>query len=368
MTAAVAFVVVLIASALVATSPNPTAADAAPRASATAFVASPDPAMTAAKRVTFPQAGYGFSDGTKLVQMSDADLERQLDAVSLTKATWLRVPFNWAHIQPTRGAYNWNRLDVVVDRARAHGLTVLANLSYAPDWARSAGTSDTAPPRKARQFGTFAKAAAKHFRNRVSHWEVWNEPNLGSHFGGPTFHGRAPEIYTGLLKASYRGINSVTSGSTLVGGALAAGLDNEKGFTMPTFVRRMYQAGAGKFFDAIGLHPYTTPTASSWRRVYGDVTEVRQIMKRRKHGDRQIWYTEVGHTTPTGGLSQSSQAKLLVKEMRAAARRPYVGPFFLYAIRDSGTDAAKFSENFGTLLTYDFKPKRMAARLAAKSK
>ena len=314
--------------------------------------------------LVIPSAGFGFADGMKLVLMSPADLERQLDAVGGTGASWLRVPFNWSMIEATQGTYDWTRFDRVVDRARAHGLTVLANLAYAPDWARANGTTSTGPPRRGRDYAAFARAAATHFDGRVEHWEVWNEPNLIRFFGGSRTHKNAPEKYTRLLKKAYRSIKAVQPKSTVVAGALAAGIDNDEAYSMPTFVRRMYAAGAKRFFDAMALHPYTTPSPASWTRVYGDVTEVRKLMRSNKNGRRKIWYTEFGHASPLGGLSQTLQAAWVIKELAAAAHRPYVGPAFLYAIRDAGSNRLDYGQNFGTLLTYDFQPKVLASLLA----
>lgn len=314
--------------------------------------------------LVIPKAGYGFADGMKLIMMSPTDLERQLEAVALTDAQWLRVPFNWSMIEATQGSYDWSRIDRVVDSARAHGLTVLANLAYAPEWARGNGTTSTGPPRRGRHYGAFAREAATHFDGRVEHFEVWNEPNLIRFFGGQRTHGHAPEKYTRLLKKAYRSIKSAQPSSTVVAGALAAAVDNDEAYAMSTFVRRMYAAGAKRFFDAIALHPYTTTSPASWNRVYGDVTEVRKLMRANKNGRRKIWYTEFGHTSPIGGLSQTVQALWVLKELTAAANRRYVGPAFLYAIRDAGSNRLEYSQNFGSLLTYDFQPKVLGTVLA----
>ena len=51
-----------------------------------------------------------------------------------------------------------------------------------------------------------SKAAVEHFVGKVQHWELWNEPNLASHYGGGSYHARAPETYTKLVKRAYRAI------------------------------------------------------------------------------------------------------------------------------------------------------------------
>ena len=50
-----------------------------------------------------PAAGYGFSEGSWMLNLSPSDLDRELDAVSQTGASWLRVLIDWNKAEPVRG-------------------------------------------------------------------------------------------------------------------------------------------------------------------------------------------------------------------------------------------------------------------------
>jgi beta-glucosidase/6-phospho-beta-glucosidase/beta-galactosidase len=53
-------------------------------------------------------------------------------------------------------------------------------------------------------YATFAATVVIRNRDRVSDWEIWNEPNLPRFLG---FAERQAAVYTGLLKAAYPAIN-----------------------------------------------------------------------------------------------------------------------------------------------------------------
>lgn len=93
-----------------------------------------------------PAAGYGFSEGSWMLNLSPQDLNRELDAVAATNATWLRVLFDWNVAEPSQGAYEWGVFDRIVDAAGARGLRVLGNIAFTPPWARPNPSFFTAPP------------------------------------------------------------------------------------------------------------------------------------------------------------------------------------------------------------------------------
>lgn len=308
----------------------------------------------------------GFTDGLGILALSRKDLDRQLDAVVRAGGSWLRVPVPWYLVESQRGEFRWSELDRVVDEAREHGLQVLANIAYSPRWARPAGTTHTAPPRRPRLYGDFVSRVVQRYRGAIRHWEIWNEPNVDKFFGGPATHADAPETYTRLLRAAYRSIKQVQPRSTVVAGALSSRRDGLSSYSMPTFLRRMYAAGAGRYLDAASLHPYIYAGAfvTDRRRVYGDVAEARRIMERNGDAGKQVWFTEMGHATYVGGPSEAQQRDLVISELRAAASLDYAGPTFLYSIRDHGRNPLLASQNFGALLTHDWQPKLLYQALA----
>ncbi len=325
------------------------------------FVATQTPTQAAP---VVPPDGYGFSMGAAPEWMSAADADRELDAVAKTGASWLRLLIDWNKVQPTKGVYDWGYVDYWINGAAARGLRVLGLIAYSAEFARPSGTFFTQPPVNPADFATFAGAVVNRYGDRVSHWEIWNEPNLPLFFGGLVNSGAR---YTALLKATYPAIKAVQPNSTV----LAAGLSRLAGDdSPPSFLQQMYAAGAKGFFDAAAAHPYVFPggLAADPEGGWSDVGRMYDVMAANGDGGKKIWMTEFGAPTsdPSAeGVSQEEQAKQITNVLAAAADTGYSGPAFVYSVRDIDSSArGEREKNFGALLTSDWRPKVAAGVLA----
>ena len=321
----------------------------------------PSAAQAAPPRV--PAAGYGFGDGAQMTWLGAADVNRELDAVGQTGASWFRVLIPWTQIETAKGQYDWGQTDLVVNAATARGLKVLGVIAYSPDWARPAGSYFTTPPDNAADYADFSKAVVQRYAGRVSNWQLWNEPNLPLFFGGTPHN--APR-YTDLVKAAYPAIKSVQPNSTVV----LAGFSRLPGDeSPPAFLEKMYAAGAKGSFDAAAAHPYVFPTglAANPENGFSDLAALHDVMAGNGDGGKRIWMTEFGAPTSEGGdgVSQQEQAKQITDVLAAVANLPYSGPAFIYSIRDTDTaNRGDRESNFGALLTSDYQPKFAASVLA----
>jgi polysaccharide biosynthesis protein PslG len=320
------------------------------------------PGAGAAQLVT-PSEGYGFGQGASMQWISPEDINRTLDAVSKTSASWLRVLVDWSRIEPVRGQYDWSHLDDVVNAAGVRHLEVLGVIAYTPDWARAPDTYFTAPPVNPADYAAFAAEVARRYADRVSSWELWNEPNLPLFFGF-TPHNAAP--YTELLKAAYPAIKAVQPRSTVVAAGLSRLIGDE---SPPAFLAQMYAAGAKGYFDAAAAHPYVSPDglAADPENGWSDVGRMNAVMVANGDGAKKIWMTEIGAPTSDSveGVSQQEQARQIVDVLAAAAATGYSGPAFIYSIRDVDTANRGDREfNYGALLTSEWQPKFTAGVLA----
>src|SRR5262249_61254804 len=92
---------------------------------------------------TSPNSQTGFSFTGDLLSWSDAQIIHDFQDVKAMGGTWVRVPFNWSTLEPNRaGDYEWFVADRVVYIANWLHLKVYAVVSYAPRWARPAGSRD----------------------------------------------------------------------------------------------------------------------------------------------------------------------------------------------------------------------------------
>lgn len=274
--------------------------------------------------------------------------------------TWIRADLEWSGIEATMGNFTWARADIAVDRARSHGINVLATLDYTPAWARTNQTSDHYPPDDPNDYAAFARAAVLRYKDRVHEWEIWNEPNYWR------FWLPKPDVtaYTTLLKQAYTAIKSVDPAATVMVGGLTPSSGANRA---TTFLQSIYDRNGGTsngLFDAVAWHPYCRskrPTISTdswcaWYQMNGANPSGRSIMV--AHGDtaKQIWPTEYG--VCTGGVgdlatSELKQAADMKDAYDGAGTLSYLGPLFWYNWQDLTADQTQRSYNFCGLTTVD---------------
>jgi hypothetical protein len=218
--------------------------------------------------------------------------------IASSGATSVRVAFYWDAGQPLGpGAVDFRSYDGPVLAAARHGLGVLPVVLVAPAWARRDAGDPASPPRNPADYAAFLTALVGRYGPRgslwaehpdvrprpIRAWQLWNEPNL------PGFWRQQPFAmgYVKLLKAARAALRAADPGAR----AILAGLPN--GWDP---LRRIYQAGGRRYFDAAAIHPYTARAD----RVPRYVLAARRVMRR--FGDRRkpVWVTEVSWPAAKG--------------------------------------------------------------------
>ncbi len=318
--------------------------------------------------------GYGIAAGSGLPGLSDAALDKRLSGIAGLGATWVRLDFDWASIQPSGPTdYKWTTYDKIVAAAAKYHLNVLGIVTYTPSWARPSDCRDDLKchPAHADQFAKFAGAVAHRYQSQGVHdWEIWNEPN-SKDFWKPK---SSPSDYAELLKQSYQAIKQQDGAATVITAGLSPQATNDVAYAPIDFLNAVYKAGAKPYFDAVADHPYTfplSPTSSqdhAWNQMATDSNGLRQIMVHNGDSAKKIWITEFG--APTGGpgpistignpnlnakpyvVDEALQAKILGDAIRLYQSYDWVGPFFVYSYQDAGIDKST-NENFFGLVRAD---------------
>lgn len=303
----------------------------------------------------------GASQGADILTMSDGDLATLLDRMREAGMWSLRVDLDWTRIEPQRGQRDWSSVDRIVAAATARGLCPLGLVTYAPDWAADHpdATGGYFAPSDPALFADFAGAAAARYGSRIAVWEVWNEPNTVNYFKPRP----DPARYGQLLAAASRAIKAADPDATVLSGGLAPAEDNGSDIAPLTFLRGMYANGANRSLDGFAIHPYTypalpdDPTTSDWNTAQR-MWLMRDVMVGGGDAAKKMWITECGAPTGTNrrAVSEGKQADTLRMMLATAENTPWLGPAFVYAMRDSGTDTADSEQNFG-ILRHDFTPK-----------
>jgi polysaccharide biosynthesis protein PslG len=297
----------------------------------------------------------GGSDGADMITMSDADLSSVLSMAKSAGMWAVRVDVDWSRVEPVAGKRDWTDVDRVVHSVVEHGMCPLGLVTYAPAWAADPALNPSGhyfAPRDPGTFADFAKAAAQRYREDIAVWEVWTEPNTEKFFQPRADAGQ----YGRLLAATYRALKSVSADIGVVSGGLAPAEDNGRDISPTTFLERLYAGGYNSSFDAFGIHPYSYPALPNapgthdWNTA-ARLTLMRDTMVAGGDADKSIWITECG--APTGGAPKAVpddvQAQTIGIVFRFARDTSWVGPAFVFAIRDSGNDFNDPEQNFGIL-------------------
>jgi len=147
-----------------------------------------------------PQAAVNpLGVNVALEQYDEVELEQALDLIEAGGFRWVRQTFPWADIEAQAGQYDWAAWDRIVNAVREHNLNLIAVLDTSPAWARRAADRHS-PPQEVANFGRFAQAFAQRYGEAIDHYQIWDEPNLSSHWGNAYVD---PAGYVHLLREGY---------------------------------------------------------------------------------------------------------------------------------------------------------------------
>ena len=310
----------------------------------------------------------GVALGDTATFMNSQALQQEFSNISKIGATWIRVDFSWADVQPNGpGQYDWSGLDRVVAMANRYHLKVLGTVAYTPSWAALpvCNTSQDCVPANDSQFAAYAAAVASRYAPQGVHtWEIWNEPNLEG-FWQPT---PSPRAYTQLLAVTYTAIKRVDKQALVMSGGLGALDSSPLSINQVAFLSGMYAYGARPYFNAVAFHPYSYPALptyyadwNSWSMMDALPDSIRSVMIANGDGNKQIWVTEYG--APTGGpgalattsnsnfaqhpdhVSDALQAQMASIAFDQYDHDAWMGGFFWYTYRDAGTNPST-NQNF----------------------
>jgi len=233
-------------------------------------------------------------------EVEEWKIKRTLQMVREMGAPWIVEYFPWGYYEPKKGVYSWAHPDTVVKHALNQGLTVIARLGFVPKWARPKDSIFSyLDPEHYDDFGDFVYAFVEHYRGKIRHIIIWNEPNIALEWG---YRPVDPEAYTELLKVAYRRAKEADPEVQVLAGALAPTLappGDPWGMNDLEFLRGMYRAGAKDYFDILAVHSYgwtfppddpPAPDKVNFRRV----ELLRQIMEENGDAHKTIIITEGG--------------------------------------------------------------------------
>ena len=113
------------------------------------------------------------------------DPEKAYDKLALVGVKWVRIQSGWQRTERVRGQYSFEWIDKVVDNLIARGMKPWICLCYGNELYNEEakevfGATGIAPIFNDDQklgWANYVKATVEHFKDRVGHWEIWDEPD-----------------------------------------------------------------------------------------------------------------------------------------------------------------------------------------------
>lgn len=203
----------------------------------------------AASEVSASPLGIGFEKLDRNV----FDPEKAYDKLAKIGVKWVRIQSGWQRTETGKGVYDFAWIDRIVDNLLTRGMTPWVCLCYGnglyDERAASVFGAVGCPPIHTEEqksaWRAYVAAFATHFKGRVRHYEVWNEPNgqwCWKHGVNATELG---EFTIDTAKA----VKAADPDAYLIGGVSCA--------HDMAFLNEALQTGMGDWLDGISHHEYT---------------------------------------------------------------------------------------------------------------
>lgn len=296
------------------------------------------PVIASQRPLSAPASGPIY--GLNFISSAEAPADEQQYQNGLsTGARWNRWPIYWFYVEQEPGKYDWSAQDATVQADIAHGLKINAILLGTPgfystslgqrqnvsQWSPPPGTlslqamqaatpvglyepvfsdgSDKPGPGKQinpdNVWARFVYAAVNRYKPGgvlarqngwganvgITHWEMWNEPDL------PIFWNSSLPDYARLLKVGYLATKQADPAAQVLFGALANNFEKLNYYedVLKIYDEDTLAAGHNYYHDILATHSYFV----SWRSWY-HVWRARNTMGEYGLDDKPVWFNESG--------------------------------------------------------------------------
>jgi hypothetical protein len=231
---------------------------------------------------------------------------RAFEHLQQAGAGWVRLNF----IDPAGqlGQLDLQEYDRMVDTFCANGISVLGLVGHeAIPQVPLGWINDPARANEyALRLATVTGVLARHYRGRITHWEVFNEPNLG----GAAYVN--PDRYGFMLAVTYNEIMAADGANRVMFGGLGSANKDSRDYARRVFEYWDNNLNQVRPFAIFAVHPYAPPNSNPNPAYYfydpnqidrpgtNLMTKFRELLQAYGMGSVPIWATEVGWNAAIG--------------------------------------------------------------------
>lgn len=265
----------------------------------------PHPLPQAQRRIVF--SDY-LGMNTPLLFYAPEAYQRQLTMLKTLGLKWVRVDLHWDYMEPVAGAWRYDLSDPMMQALQEGGFKPVVYLVGTAPFAATQpeGTPfrDQYPPRENHEYAARIVALAKRYPF-VTHWQVWNEPNIMP-FWRPI---EDPGAYGRMLQTTVVDMRSNALADRKMVTAGMAYYSQMPLHGNALILENLGKIGALQSADVVAYHPYSDqPEGDPDATEPDNFIQRAQVINRRLRNAQvqQIWVTEWGWSSYSGVADQQT--------------------------------------------------------------
>lgn len=237
---------------------------------------------------------------------------------------------HWKGIETSPGVYDWSLLDPVVATHYAAGRKIIYTLLVTPNFysARPAesgayGPGTAAEPSDLTKWDNFCAALATRYAGRITHYEVWNEPQDVNFYSG------TQTILSQLVRRANQTIKAIDANAKIISPPITSIYSGGTGVTYFTGMMAASDGVAGtmaQWVDVIGCHIYPQ-SSSALNGIANMAATMRTAMTTAGVSAKPLWSTEVTILTPAFPLNSAGARATAIRQIMVEAAASNVGGF-----------------------------------------
>jgi hypothetical protein len=242
----------------------------------------------------------------------------------------------WRDLEPSEGVFDFSRLDQIVQLAHANHTEVTLVLAGTPAWAAAnPSAADWMDPPRVAAYQAFAKTVMQRYKafdpahtghpyRGIANYQVWNEPNISTYWGG-TLPQLAP-----LVRAAWQARQQVDRGAKVLGPSMVTRLPFEMKGIKQFYALKLGKQPVWKYIDAMTFSLYPVDIMPSGRPGGPEdmvtlVKAVRATLAKDHVPSRiPVWNSEVNYGLPSGARAGSPTPQIPDGRQVAYVMRTYL--------------------------------------------
>ncbi len=308
-----------------------------------------------------------------------------IETIISLNVDWVKLDVDWRSIQPQADVFDFGALDTVIFGLSDARIKLLLTLDNSPVWARTPQLED-GPPDDFAVFARFAGALAARYKDRVTAYQIWNEPNLRREWFSDA-HKIDPASYFDLFTQARNAIKTEAPNALVITAGLASTGFNDgvNALNDRLYLQSLYDLGIAQTADGIAVHAlgFANPPESRCCQAtegvlthfenrsfyFRDTIEDYRLIAEANNDQRPLWVTKFGWGTAEGASTPSAdfvymtytttleQAQYVPTAFSVGQSLGYVGPMFLYTLNGCSIPDGRAEQCYFSLTSADGTPR-----------